>query len=166
LDVYQQNNVSRLKWIPHVVAFENSRLMVKKMPRGNQIAVTDVTPLVERQLSLLRLSIIMLILASILSYLIGRRFVRRALRDVYEIADFVQDIDIDQLQDNLHFAHLPLDDELNTIALSLNQMTSKLHQQIDTIKRFVSNVSHEFKTPLMVMRSQAEVSLKSQHYKT
>ncbi len=140
------------------------RLLLREM-RWDNIAIMDITSIMQRQIALIRLSILVLLLTGLISYLASRRFVKRALRDVYSIADFAQSIDVDKLENNLHFDHLPETDEINTIALSLNQMTSKLHDQVNQIKRFVSNVSHEFKTPLMVMRSQAELSQKAKTYK-
>ena len=43
-------------------------------------------------------------------------------------------------------------------------MKYKLHKQIQSIKDFVSHVSHEFKTPLMIMRSDIDLAKKTKDF--
>lgn len=44
-------------------------------------------------------------------------------------------------------------------------MKLKIYTQIQSIKDFVAHVSHEFKTPLMVMRSDIDLAKKTKDYK-
>lgn len=80
------------------------------------------------------------------------------------MAKKVDQIDIEGLSSALTFHHLPPHDEIQHVAHAIEQMNTKLHQQITTIKQFVSNVSHEFKTPLMALQSTLEVAKKSKEY--
>lgn len=139
---------------------DHERLMVLQENHQTIIA-SDVTPSVRRQLSLIRLSLLLVLIGAAISRLVSRRFARRSLRDVYTVADRTQSIDIGTLDQTLHLDHLPEDDEIRTIADSLDTMTTKLHDQVGQIKRFVSNLSHEIKTPLMASRTHAELALKT-----
>lgn len=60
--------------------------------------------------------------------------------------------------------HLPEDDEINIVARAIDTMKKKIHHQVQSIKDFVSHVSHEFKTPLMVMRSDIDLAKKTKEY--
>jgi signal transduction histidine kinase len=99
-----------------------------------------------------------------ISYVGSRWFVRRALRDLHELSAYVSSLDVDTLHSSIDFEHLPDDDEIQTVARAINEMGSKIDMQVASIKQFISYVSHEFKTPLMVMRTDAELALKSQNF--
>jgi signal transduction histidine kinase len=45
-------------------------------------------------------------------------------------------------------------DEIIIVANSLNSSLEKIKKQNDTLKQFITDVSHEFKTPLMEMSSK------------
>lgn len=64
----------------------------------------------------------------------------------------------------MDFTHLPDDDKIKTVAHAIQDMQSTIKNDVDKIKRFVSNVSHEFKTPLMMMQSSSELALASKAY--
>jgi len=80
------------------------------------------------------------------------------------LAEKVTAIDIDSLQHTWSFAHLPAHDEIQIVSNALDEMTTKVHNQVGAIKQFVANVSHEFKTPLMSLQSTLDVAEKTQHY--
>lgn len=50
------------------------------------------------------------------------------------------------------------------MANAIDTMKTKLNTQIQSIRDFVSHVSHEFKTPLMVLRSDIDLAQKTGDY--
>ena len=50
-------------------------------------------------------------------------------------------------------------DELDHLIDSFNQMTDRLHQSFEQIRRFSTDVSHELRTPITAIRGQLEVAL-------
>lgn len=129
-----------------------------------KMILLDITENMQRQMDLAWLSVIILIVMIILSYRISKRFVSRGLKDLYTLADWVQDAHIENLHTKLTMNHLPEDDEINIVAGAIDDMKEKIYKQIQSIKDFVSHVSHEFKTPLMVMRSDIELAGKTKDY--
>ena len=51
------------------------------------------------------------------------------------------------------------DDELRELGETLNSMLDRLAESFDAQRRFVANASHELRSPLTVIRSEAEVAL-------
>jgi signal transduction histidine kinase len=51
------------------------------------------------------------------------------------------------------------DDELRELGETLNSMLDRLADSFDAQRRFVANASHELRSPLTVIRSEAEVAL-------
>jgi heavy metal sensor kinase len=50
-------------------------------------------------------------------------------------------------------------DELDHMIQNFNQMTVRLHESFDQIRRFSTDTSHELRTPLTAIRGQLEVAL-------
>jgi len=57
-------------------------------------------------------------------------------------------------------SNLPPDDELGELALTFNEMLSRLDRTFDSLQRFTADAAHELRAPLAVMRSQVEVTLR------
>jgi signal transduction histidine kinase len=55
------------------------------------------------------------------------------------------------------------DDELRELSETLNEMLDRLSESFDAQRRFVANASHELRSPLTVIRSEAEVALANPH---
>jgi heavy metal sensor kinase len=51
-------------------------------------------------------------------------------------------------------------DELGRLAITLNETFSRLQSAIDEMRRFTADAAHELRTPLAVIRTEAEVSLR------
>ncbi len=50
-------------------------------------------------------------------------------------------------------------EELQTLAASFNELLSRLDQSFESMRRFVADASHELRTPIAVIRGEADVAL-------
>ena len=59
--------------------------------------------------------------------------------------------------------HLPVPrarDEISRLAITLNDMLSRLHASLEHERRFVADASHELRTPLALVRTELELALR------
>ncbi len=146
----------------NIMHYGDNRYMYKEL--ADYVVVRDVTRPMEHQLGLIRLSIILLILCTFTSYLLGKRTVRHALRDLDKLVEHVKQLNVRSLSKPLELSHLPANDELRVVTDAINVAHQSLFEQIELIKRFVSHASHELKTPLMIMQTDSELALKAKKY--
>ena len=55
-------------------------------------------------------------------------------------------------------------DEINRLSLKFNETLEKINKQTLSLKDFVSNASHELKTPLMAISTEIDYIKKSKKY--
>ena len=164
----KDNRLSSLKHTirPGIKKLEDDRYITRPLPRQN-IIIVDVTEQMKRQLLLIRIALWLVVIFSFLAYGIGKIQTRRALRDIYNLAAYLQTIQINTLNNYaIDLSHLPADDEIRIVSDTIDQMTKRLSQQVKSIENFVNNVSHELKTPLMAMRAKSEVAIQTKKYKS
>ena len=89
-----------------------------------------------------------------LSAAIGLGLSRVALRPVRSIRDTANHISSDNLSERIPVGEVH--DEISELAMLLNQMFDRLESAFDQIRRFTGDASHELKTPLSLIRLQAE----------
>jgi two-component system OmpR family sensor kinase len=96
---------------------------------------------------------IVLILASVGGYFLARK----SLAPVVAMAIQAQSMGAQNLQGRLAVPNRR--DELGQLALSFNQLLERLEQTFERQRRFISDASHELRTPVAILRGETDVTL-------
>jgi heavy metal sensor kinase len=89
----------------------------------------------------------------------GYLLARKALAPVDHMSKAASEITASHLNRRLDVPNP--DDELGRLARTLNEMIGRLERSFEEIRRFTADAAHELRTPLTVLRSEAEVALRS-----
>lgn len=89
----------------------------------------------------------------------GYFLARRALAPVDQITETAKQITAERLSHRIRVINP--NDELGALAETLNSMIERLEQSFTEMQRFTADAAHELRTPLAVMRSEAEVTLQA-----
>ncbi|MGH8986795.1 MAG: ATP-binding protein [Acidimicrobiia bacterium] len=109
----------------------------------------------ERTLAIVRASLLGAgAIATVLGALVGWWASRRVLRPVSEVALASELVGAGNLRTRLDPQH---DRDLDRLVASFNQMVDALAQRMERDARFVSDVSHELRSPLTTLTTAAEV---------
>jgi len=130
-------------------------------PRGPyyiQVAV-PWTPYAAELNELLRMLLTIGPLAILGALFGGYLLARKALRPVDRMTGKAEQITAQRLDQRLDVANP--DDELGRLAQTLNGMIERLQDAFGEIRRFTADAAHELRTPLTVLRSDAEIALRS-----
>ncbi len=101
-----------------------------------------------------RIAALLLVVVAALSLLLGYAFSRAALRPVRAIEETARRIRADNLSERIP---VPAGrDELASLAQLLNRTFDRLQASFEQIQRFSADASHELKTPLALIRLNAE----------
>jgi heavy metal sensor kinase len=96
---------------------------------------------------------IALLLASAGGYFLARK----SLAPVAAMASQARAISASNLQNRLEVTNKR--DELGRLAESFNQLLERLEQSFERQQRFIADASHELRTPVAILRGEAEVTL-------
>ncbi len=101
-------------------------------------------------------------------YFLGKSFSKKALSPISHIVNQVKKITASNL--NVRIAEQKSKDELNELATTFNDMLSRLELSFELQKNFLTNSSHELRTPITAAISEIEVMLSrdrsSEEYKS
>jgi len=97
------------------------------------------------------------LLSMIISGIVGYRMAKRSLRPIHDITDAAQAVSSGDLSRRLETSGL--DEEIETLVRSLNEMFECLESNFNSQKRFVSDTSHELRHPITILRGEIEVAL-------
>jgi two-component system, OmpR family, sensor kinase len=99
---------------------------------------------------------LILALAGLGGYLLATR----SLRPLGWMAEQARRITGSNLETRIKIDHAAK--ELAVLVTSFNELLSRLDQSFDTMRRFVADASHELRTPISVIRGEADVALSQQ----
>ncbi len=91
------------------------------------------------------------------TYFMGLYFAKQTLLPIKNIIEQVEKFNEVNLNERLKIRNEK--DEISLLATTFNQLLDRLENSFILQKSFVSNASHEFRTPLTVMKGQIEVLL-------
>ena len=92
-----------------------------------------------------------LVLALFLGYFVSQRL----LQPIRSMTDTVKSIEVSDLGTRLEVSSTK--DELSELAVTFNHMLERIQQGFDQQQRFVSDASHELRTPVTVIRGYADM---------
>lgn len=121
----------------------------------------DTTAYITSQIVIIKIGLIFIFFVTIFQYFLWKYISGRLLRDLKIISKKLKEVNIHT--NNKHIiCNMPPEDEIRILAEALNNSYDIIDEQTKTLKQFLTDVSHEFKTPLMSMSSELDVLDKRQ----
>ena len=142
-----------------VDAGEQFRVLVVQVPKSPRLLLVGQST-ESSDSAVQRLGLVMLLsgpLALIAAAIAGWFVARRALRPVARMTTTAANVGIDRLDERVPVPSP--NDELRSLAETLNGMLERLETGVRDKRRLVANASHELQTPLAVMRTELDVYL-------
>lgn len=95
--------------------------------------------------------------ALIVSVLLGRWIAKRSTQPLMKLVSVVSEISAKDLHRRVGDETWPK--ELKPLAAEFDQLLSRLESSFDRIERFSADIAHELRTPLHILRGEAELAL-------
>jgi len=128
---------------------------------GRRFLVTLMMPLEETHRELRQIATVLwtvfplsLLLAGVVGYLLARK----ALAPVDQLRRAADEITAERLSRRLAVANPH--DELGRLGQTINAMIARLEWSFTEMRRFTADASHELRTPISVIRTEAEVTMR------
>jgi heavy metal sensor kinase len=125
---------------------------------GKELDIIMVASLEKFKKSLSQIKYILFIISPLLvliAALIGYLITKRALSPVRHITQTAESITEKNLDERVPVS--AAGDELTELAQTLNDMIERLQKAINSQKRFIADASHDFRTPLTIIRLELEL---------
>jgi heavy metal sensor kinase len=118
-------------------------------------SLRQTTHILRNRLLHILISISVILIASIL---ISKNFTSKILRPVFEISKTAGNISEDNLSARVEGTYV--DKEMRALVETFNSMIARLEQSFKVISDFSSQVAHELKTPLTIIRGESDIALR------
>jgi len=105
----------------------------------------------------LRLLLFVVPLGVVLAAVVGRWLAARALEPLWRLAAASRTIDVSDLTRRLPVRNSG--DELDNVAKAFNETLHRLEGAVGDMKQFSTALAHELRTPLAILRGEAELAL-------
>ena len=116
----------------------------------------DTTPYVKSQLIIIKISFFIIFFSLFIYYVLGKKITQYSFKNLKNISWKAKNLDIEK-----DFKKIKIlwnkEDEINILAWTINDSFTHIKNQTYNLKQFITDVSHEFKTPLMVINSQIDL---------
>ena len=140
---------------------EDARMIVLPVTaRGHEYLIAIATPVraVEEQLSeIRRIFITVALLALGVAGAGGYLLARRSLAPVVAMSEQAQRISASNLGERLPVGNKR--DELGRLAAIFNELLARMGRAFESLRQFTADAAHEFRSPLAVIFSEADVAL-------
>lgn len=120
------------------------------------VAASDLNSL-EYLGQLKKILLLAMLAAALLSFFTGHLFAINLIRPIKDFTGEVRLISTNNLSRRIETSNTK--NELNTLAITFNELMDRLQDSFAIQRRFISNASHELSTPLTSISSQLEVAL-------
>jgi len=130
----------------------------------HSVFVLDITKQIDSQIDLLYITLYGILTFVLLAYILSLYFVKASLNKLNWLVKYMQNLNLENIHKKFEITWHP-DDEINILANRINDALDKIHIQTLSLKDFISNASHELKTPLMAINSEIDYAIKSKNHK-
>lgn len=121
--------------------------------RATKISLTNDTKIVQIRRDILYTMLPILIITLLLIAALLLWWSRRLVVKIEKLKEKVDNLDNDSYMDTSKF---DTDDELNALSIAIDDMKETLKKQEEYKNQMYQNISHDFKTPLTVIKSYME----------
>ncbi|MBU1124428.1 MAG: HAMP domain-containing histidine kinase, partial [Candidatus Omnitrophica bacterium] len=151
------------------IIFEKRNLRIIAIPflQGDTYYIIQIATSLKPVIHLLQVRLLHIVISIPIILLgasfLGGLFAARILRPVVEITKTASKITHEDLSARVKAEHV--DEEMRYLVQSFNDMISRLEQTFNYISEFSSHVAHDLKTPLAIIRGEADVVLRKERGK-
>ncbi len=163
-DMHGNGIVSATSNIGKLTVFElNGKHLVSQnsyiVYQGKKVGILQVIYDMHEDYEFIRLLFVLMAVADsigiIISVLSGLLISKQILKPIDKMTKAAKKISISDLKSRIDVS--PSDDELSRLAVTFNEMIGRLQESFERQNRFVSDASHELRTPITIIKGYADL---------
>ncbi len=128
---------------------------VMKSDNFEKIAITGSNYIIVMRAEILKIILLVVGITFVITTLLILVWSNHLVNRIKKLKDKIDNIDNDDYDHDIHYEY---DDELYTLEVATQNMRNYLKQQEEYKNQMYQNISHDFKTPITVMKSYIEAS--------